>query len=230
MNIYKYLSCIAFIFYATGTQAQEKLTLDDCYRLARENYPAIKKMDLIAQTSQLTLENANKAYLPQISFSGQASYQSQTISFPAALSHIPGASFPTISKDQYKIQGEVDQQLYDGGAAKEQNEVTKANAELQRQNLEVSLYTLRDRLNSIFFSILLLDAQLKQNELNKANLQTQAQKTQAAFNNGVAFQSNVNELQAEVLNTDMGATQYVATRAAYLRMLSLLIGKEVTSS
>jgi outer membrane protein TolC len=221
---------ILFISLASQVSAQEKISLAECYRLARENYPAIKKMDLIAQTSQFTLENANKRYLPQVSFSGQASYQSQTISFPAALSNIPGASFPTISKDQYKIQGEVDQQLYDGGATHRQNELTKANAELQQQNLAVSLYTLKDRVNNIFFSILLADAQLKQNQINKANIQTQVQKTQAAFNNGVAFQSNVNELQAEVLNTDAATTEFTANRTAYLKLLSLLIGKEVTSS
>ncbi|HWD87226.1 MAG TPA: TolC family protein [Mucilaginibacter sp.] len=229
MTIPKCLLGIALTLCLLSVSAQEKLTLDECYRLARQNYPAIKKMDLITQTSQFTLENANKGYLPQVSFSGQATYQSQTISFPAALSNIPGASLPTISKDQYKIQGEVDQQLYDGGAIRDQNQVTKANTELQRQNLEVSLYALKDRVNNIFFSILLTDAQVKQNELNKASLQTQAQKTQAAFNNGTAFQSNVNELQAEVMNTDMATTQYTANRTAYLRMLSLLIGKEVTS-
>ncbi|WPV01566.1 TolC family protein [Mucilaginibacter sp. cycad4] len=222
----RYLSCLALVLTITAVQAQEKLTLAECYRLARENYPVIKKMDLISQTSQFTLENANKRYLPQISFSGQASYQSQTIAFPSALA----GALPQISKDQYKIQGEVDQQLYDGGAVHQQNEVTKANTDLQRQNLEVSLYTLNDRVNNIFFSILLVDAQLKQNELQKGNLQTQAQKTQASFNNGVAFQSNVNELQAEVMSTDMATTEYTANRTAYLRMLSLLIGKEVTSS
>lgn len=229
MTISKYLSCIACILCGMQANAQDKLTLDECYRLARENYPAIKKMDLIAQTSRFTLENTDKGFLPQVSFSGQASYQSQTISFPAALSNIPGASFPTISKDQYKIQGEVDQQIYDGGATKEQNEVTKANTGLQQQNLEISLYALKDRVNNIFFSILLVDAQLKQNELQKSNLQTQAQKTQAAYNNGVAFQSNVNELQAEVMNADMTTVKYAASRTAYLRMLSLLIGREVTS-
>jgi outer membrane protein len=225
MNI-RYLSCLFLLLSVTTVDAQDKLTLTECYRLARENYPAIKKMDLITQTSQFTLENSNKRYLPQVSFTGQASYQSQTIGFPSALA----GALPQISKDQYKIQGEVDQNIYDGGAVHQQNEVTKANAELQQQNLEVSLYALKDRVNSIFFSILLVDAELKQNELQKGNLQTQTQKTQASFNNGVAFQSNVNELQAEVLNTDMASTEYAANRTAYLRMLSLLIGREVTSS
>jgi outer membrane protein len=211
-------------------KAQDKLTLEDCYQLSRANYPAVQKMDLINKSAQFTLENANKRYLPQVSFSGQASYQSQTISFPQALSGISGATLPTISKDQYKIQGDVNQTLFDGGSIHYEKEVTRANAELQKQNVEISLYALKDRINNIFFSILLFDAQLKQNELNRANLQTQAQKTQASYSNGVAFKSNVDELNAEVSGTDMSSIEYAANKTAYLKMLSLLIGKEVTSS
>jgi len=230
MTISKYLLSISFLLCIVKVQAQERLTLDECYRLARQNYPAIQKMGLINQTAQLTLENVGKGYLPQVSLSGQASYQSQTISFPAALSNIPGAAIAAMSKDQYKIQADINQQILDGGATHQQNQVTKANTSLQQQNLEVSLYALKDRVNNIFFSILLADAQIRQNELNKGNLQTQVQKTQAAFTNGTAFQSNVNELQAEVMNADMGTTQYKANLSAYLRMLSLLTGKEITSS
>lgn len=231
MKITQYLFITLLISGVVAADAQDKLTLNECYQLARQNYPAIKKKDLIAQTSQFTVENANKRYLPQVSFSGQASYQSQTVSFPEALGTSGNFGLlPTISKDQYKIQGEVDQQIYDGGSIGKQNEVTKANMALQQQQIEVNLYALNDRINSIFFSVLLMDAQLKQNDLSKANLQTQVQKTQAAYNNGIAFQSNVNELQAEVINTDMASTEYIANRASYLRMLSLLIGKEVASS
>lgn len=229
MRNYILIPLIILITHFKG-EAQEKLTLEDCYQLSRSNYPAVQKLDLISKSAQFTLENANKRYLPQVSFSGQASYQSQTISFPQALSANPSSTLPTISKDQYKIQGDINQTIFDGGSIHYEKEVTKANAELQKQNVEISLYALKDRINSIFFSILLIDAQLKQNELSRANLRTQAQKTQASYNNGVAFKSNVDELNAEVSSSDMSSIEFAANRTAYLKMLSLLIGKEITSS
>lgn len=220
---------IPLLLAGAGARCQQKLTLDQCYQLARQNYPAIKKLDLIARSSQYTVENANKQYLPQLTISGQASYQSQTVSFPEALG-TPGLVLPSISKDQYKIQAELDQQLYDGGATRSQNEATKANAALQLQNIEVNLYTLRDRINNIYFSVLLMNEQLAQNEINKASLETQAQKTEAAFANGVAYKSNVDELKAEITSQDMASTEYRANRTAYVKMLGLLIGQPLPDS
>ncbi|MBX2953922.1 MAG: TolC family protein [Leadbetterella sp.] len=216
---------------AVSLASGQSLTLQDCYPLAKANYPAIRKMDLIAQTAEYDLQNAQKRYLPQVNFSGQATYQSQTVSFADAMGSLPaGIALPSISKDQYKLQGEVSQLLYDGGSTRNQKELIRANTGLQEQNLETQLYAINARINSLFFSILLMDAQLKQNELNKANLQTQVQKTEAALQNGVAFRSNLDELKAEIVNIEMAGTEYRSNRSAYLKMLSLFIGRELTDA
>lgn len=229
-----HISIIVFLSWGAiiPLKAQSgSLTLEECYLLAKNNYPEIKKLGMIAKTAEYTIDNANKGYLPKISFSGQATYQSQTISFSDALGTLPvSASLPSLSKDQYKIQGEVDQLLYDGGIIHNQKELTKANNELQTQNIEVSLYTLKQRINALFFSILLTNAQLKQNEIKKANLQTQVQKAEAALQYGTTYRSNVDELKAEVVNTDMASTEYISNRNAYLKMLSIFIGKEISDS
>ena len=57
--------------------AQETLTLADCYLLSRQNYPTIQKLNLLSKTEGYTLANANRAYLPQLSILGQATYQSE---------------------------------------------------------------------------------------------------------------------------------------------------------
>lgn len=209
----------------------DSLSLDDCYRLAKTNYPAIKKLDLIARTRDFDIQNAGKRFFPQLNFSGQATYQSQTVSFSDALGSLPaGATLPTISKDQYKIQGDLNQLVYDAGVTRYQKELIKANAALQEQSIETNLYTIRSRINNIFFSILLMGAQLRQNELNKASLQTQVQKTEAAVTNGIAFRSNVDELKAEILNIEMASTEYKANRMAYFNMLALFTGSAISVS
>lgn len=215
----------------TGPVSGQSLTLEECYRLARENYPAIRKADLIARTAEYDIQNAQKRYLPQVNFTGQATYQSQTVSFSDVMGSLPaGIALPSISKDQYRLQGEVTQLLYDGGSTRNQKELIRANTGLQEQNLETQLYAIHSRINAIFFSVLLMDAQLKQNELNKANLQTQIQKTEAALENGVAFRSNLDELKAEIMNIEMAGTEYRANRSAYLKMLSVFTGRELADA
>ncbi len=228
----KMILAISFWLMTISCINAQSITLEECHQLARANYPAIKKMELISKTSKYDIQNANKRYFPQLNFSGQATYQSQTTSFGDALgSALPaGISLPVIDKDQYRIQGEVSQLLYDGGSTKNQKDLIKANKELQEQNIETNLYALNSRINNIFFSILLLDAQLKQNEMNRANLQTQIQKTEAALENGVAFRSSLNELKAEILNIEMAGTEYKASRTAYLKMLSMFIGQELSDA
>ncbi|HEY4155248.1 MAG TPA: TolC family protein, partial [Puia sp.] len=102
----------AFLLLTFAAQAQTgPLTIDSCYRLAKENYPLIKKQDLISKSSGYSLENAARFFLPQVTVSGQASYQSQTIDFRDVLPGVPAGSLPNISKDQYRIQAEVSQQI-----------------------------------------------------------------------------------------------------------------------
>ena len=213
---------------AMSWAAAQSITLEECYRLAKSNYPAIKKMDLIAKSSDYDIQNAHKGYLPQLNFSGQATYQSQTVSFADALGALPsGIILPSIDKDQYRVLGEVNQLVFDGGAIRNQKELIHVNRDLQEQQLKIILYAINSRINTIFFSVLLMDAQLKQNELNKQNLQTQLEKTEAALENGVAFRSNLDELRAELVNIAMAGTEYRFQRGAYLKMLSLFIGQEV---
>lgn len=228
-GFFKYVISFLVLFLVSNrTNAQDQaLTLEHCYALAKANYPAIKKLDLIAKTGTYDIQNANKRFLPQINFSGQATYQSQTVSFADAVGALPGISLPSISKDQYRIQGEISQLLYDGGNTKAQKNLIAANTAFQEQTVTSTLYSINQRINSLYFSILLIDAQLKQNQLNKINLETQVQKAEAALSNGVAFRSNVDELKAEVLNIEMQTTEYKSNRIAYLSMLSLFLGMEL---
>jgi outer membrane protein TolC len=211
--------------------AQETVSIDDCYRLARENYPLIKKQDLLSRSRTYSLQNAARMYLPQVSVSGQASYQSETVGFPDVFSGLPvQVSLPAISKDQYRIQADLSQVIYDGGNISNQRAMIRAGNDVSQQQVEVNLYAIRDRVNQVYFSVLLMDEQLKQNEIKKSNLQNVVTKAEAALANGAAFRSSVNELKAEVVNAEMASIEYRASRKAYLDMLGMLIGRELEDS
>ncbi len=225
------VTCVLFLLAPLITHAQIKqLTIDSCYKMAKQNYPLIKKQGLIAGSRRYSLENASKLYLPQLTVNGQATYQSQTISFSDALPPIPGASFPTIDKDQYKIQAELSQSIYDGGVTKHQKALILANEQIQQQGLEVNLNSLKDRVTQIYFSVLLINEQLKQNEIRKSDLRGALDKVNAAYANGTAYRSSVDELKAAIINSDMTAITFRANRKAFMDMLALLIGQSVDES
>ena len=211
--------------------AQQVLTLEDCYRLARDHYPTVQKLDLIAKSEDYTLANANKAYLPQISITGQATCQSETIDFSESIGRLPlPITLPEVSKDQYKVVGEVSQLLYNGGATRTQKQLIKAQSAVQTQAVETQLYALKQRVSNLYFGVLLIEAQLTQNQLNIETLQSQLEKATVALKYGTTLASQVAELKAEIVRLSMQRTEYEATKTLYLQMLSTFIGQPLSTN
>jgi outer membrane protein TolC len=200
------------------------LTLEDCYKLALQNYPSVKQRALIAKTADYTVENIQKGYLPQLNINGQAAYQSAVTALPIK---IPGVAIPALSKDQYKLYGELDQVVYDGGEIKQQKQLEKTNEAVSEQQLEADLYQLKDRVNQLFFGVLLVDEQIKQNDLVIKDVQLGHDKVLGSIKNGTAFRSNADALQAQVLQDEQQSVNLRASRKAYTDMLSLFIGRTV---
>lgn len=210
--------------------AQPPLTIDSCYARARLQYPLIKQKGLIDKTREYNIANASKGYYPQFSINGQATYQDPVTSIPFSL-NIPklgiDISIPQYSKDQYKIDAQLDQIIYDGGAIKYSKESFVQSSKIDQQNLEVQLYALKDRINQIFFGVLLMDKQIKQNELTQKDIQSSIDKLNEQVKNGTATTSAVAELQASILQQDENKIQLKASRKAYLDMLGVFINQQL---
>ena len=202
------------------------LTIDEVYQMARANYPLVKQKGLISKTKEYAVSNASKGYLPAFSINGQATYQSDVTSFPFKIP-IPGFTLPSYSKDQYKVYGELDQVIYDGGLIKNQQQTAETNEMVQQQNLEVSLYSLYDRLDQLYFGILLVKQQLLQNKILQKDIQNGIDKAKALVANGTAYRSSVDELSAQLLQAEQSAVEITATQKAYLDMLGLFINKKL---
>lgn len=204
------------------SNAQSRLTIEACYALARQQYPATRQLGLIQQSRQYAVENAAKGYLPQLTVSGQASYQSDVTQIPVS---IPGMNIQPLDKDQYRVYAEVNQTIYDNGVIKQQQKILEANAKADEQRTETELYKLKERINQLYFGVLVIDAQLQQTATLKKDLDAGIQKATAAINNGTAFKSSRDVLQAEVLKTDQKIIEWQASRKAYITMLGLFIGR-----
>ena len=67
-------------------------------------------------------------------------------------------------------------------------------------------------MNQLFFGALLMDEQLKQNDLLKQDIQNGIDKTKALVANGTAFRSSVDELSAQLLQTEQSRVELVAQK------------------
>ena len=203
-----------------------QLTIDYCRKKAHENYPAIKRYGLIEQSKQFNLSNAAKGYLPQLQVNARATYQSDVVSLPIQL---PGVTIPSLPKDQYQATVDISQVLWDGGMIRSQKQVIQANSELENRQLEVELYALDDRVNQMYFGILLFDARLEQNRMFLEELERNYKTVAIYLKNGIANQADLDAVRVEQLNAEQSRTQLQSTRAAYLEMLSYMIGESINS-
>lgn len=220
------------LFAVVCTAASSGQSLEECRHLAREHYPEIRQYDLIAQTEQYNLSNAARAWIPQVTLSGQATYQSATPTYPEAFNTIlqaNGVEMAGVSKDQYKVAVDVSQHIWDGGKSKADKAIAEAEAEEQRSRVDVSLYDLQSRVDNLYFGILLLDERKAQTEALIEVLASNLARLQTYYKNGVAMQADVDAVEAELLTARQSLGQVESSRASYRRMLEIFIGQPLAA-
>jgi len=211
-----------FFLFAGLLEANAQMTIDECQEMAKANYPLIKQYDLIEQSTEYTLSNAGKAYLPQISITAIGGY---IINGLPAIS-APGQPAPDPSKLQMIGIGQINQVLWDGGATRAQKDIVRASADVDKSNIDVSLFAIRERVNQVYFGILLIDEQLKQLDIMNDNLTRSLKKVILSKENGLAYQSDVDEIKSEIYNLEQKRIEFNFTRKGYVQMLSLLTGRQ----
>ena len=221
---------LILLISSVGLRAQQAaLTLEQCYEWARANYPTINQLRLLDQANQLQIKNLNKNYLPTLELNAQATWQSDVTELPIEVP-VPGFEVPTISNDQYKATLELRQTLWDGGVTARSKEVQSAANQVEKQRAEVDLYSLRNRVNQAYFSILLADEQSRLNQILQENLQARIQKMQAAVANGAATRADLNTLRAELLKAEQQEIEIRSNRRSAMDVLSLLLNRELNEN
>ncbi len=115
------------------------VSIGECVEMARLNYPQIKQFNLIDEAEQYDISNAGLNWVPHLTVTGKASYQSDVVEMPF---EIPGYDF-NLPHDQYSLVGEVSQSIWDGGTTRNRKDNIRAGAEVQRKQLEVNMYSIR---------------------------------------------------------------------------------------
>lgn len=223
MNNKKTALCLAFGVSALMLSAQQPapLRLDSCYTLARQHYPLLQQQPLLQQNLSLALDNLSKSLWPRVNFTGEATYQSDVTTIPISF---PGIDIPSPAKDQYKLYGEVSESLTDWLKAPAQKRAQSLNTAAQQASLEVDLFKLKDRVNQVFFSILLDDERIEQNELSLKDIDAGIERVQSAIRNGTDYKSSLDKLLADRLRNRQKAMELQGQRTSYERLLCLLTG------
>ena len=225
----KKIISFALIMMATAIQAQ---TLEECQLAAEKNYPMIKQYDLISQTTQLTVRNIQKGWLPQIAIAAQATYQSDVTSWPesmkATLQQL-GINMKGLSKDQYKVGIDLQQSIYDGGTISSMRSIARQEEKVQKAQVETNLYQVRKRVNEMYFSLLLLNEQIKLNDDVKALLLSSEKKLASMLKGGTVATSDFENIKAERLSVEQQNESLKSQQQMLQHLLSTFCGIKVSN-
>ena len=226
----KIMISLALIILSSGSWAQ---TLEECQQAAEKNYPLIKQYGLIAKTTQLTVKNIQKGWLPQVTASAQATYQSAVTAWPESMQSIyqqMGLNMKGLRKNQYKIGVDLQQTIYDGGAISSQRNIAQQEGKVQEAQTETNLYQVRRRVNEMYFSLLLLNEQIQLNEDVKTLLLSSEKKLSAMVKGGTAATSDLDNVRAERLSVEQQNENLKQQKLMLQRMLSVFCGLEVNNT
>ncbi|SHM16417.1 Outer membrane protein TolC [Xylanibacter ruminicola] len=207
-------------------------TLDDCQQAAEKNYPLIQQYGLIEKTTQLTVANIQKGWLPQVSAQAQATYQSDVTAWPSEMKAMMsgmGIDMRGLTKDQYRVGIDVQQTIYDGGVIGSQKRIAREQGKVQAAQNEVNIYHVRKRVNEMYFGLLLIDEQIKLNNDLQAMLAGNERKLESMTKRGTAAESDLQSVKAERLNAVQKGTELVSQKQMLQRMLSTFCGIEVNN-
>ena len=225
----KEIISFALIMMATAIQAQ---TLEECQLAAENNYPIIKQYDLISQTTQLTVKNIQKGWLPQIAIAAQATYQSDVTSWPESMKGTfqqLGINMKGLSKDQYKVGIDLQQTIYDGGTISSLRSVARQEEKVQKAQVETNLYQVRKRVNEMYFSLLLLNEQIKLNDDVKALLLSSEKKLANMLKGGTIATSDFENIRAERLSVEQQNESLKSQQQMLQHLLSTFCGIKVSN-
>lgn len=213
-----------------GIRLSAQVTLEECVTLAQDNYPLIQKYDLLKQTKEVNLSDINKSWLPQINVYGQGTVQNETPSFPESLAGIisqTGATISGLNEWQYKVGADISQNIWDGGTSKTKRKIEHAEDAERQAAMDVQLYAIRERVEDLYFGILLMDEQIEQTRNMQALLQSNLDKLRSMQKNGTAMQSDVDMVEAQYLSTNQQLIQAESASRSYRKVLELFTGKSL---
>ena len=206
--------------------AAHAFSLNEARSMARNNYPAIRQYRMIEQSRDFTLDNVMKGWLPQVSISAGAYGFTDILKSDQRMEQM-GMDMNNFMANASVM---IKQSVYDGGQIAARKKVVWAESQVQKQQLDVSMYAINEQVDQLFFSILLLDEQLEQNALLQKDLATSEQTIRSMMIGGIANQTDLDAILVERLKAEQQNESLLASRQSYLRMLGVFVGKDLSAA
>jgi outer membrane protein TolC len=199
----------------------DTLDLAAAHRLAELAHPRQAELTVEHEIGRLRDENLRARYLPALSASGQATYNSDVPALPV----LPGMPSSGVPHDQYRVALGAQQLIYDAGITAAEREIQALARDAALKEVEVDLFAVRSHVNARFFAALGLQARDASLRLMEDDLSARLSRAEVQAREGALLESVVDVLKVERLRVRQQRAELEASRRSALRALGDLIGR-----
>ncbi len=210
--------------FSALSPAQESLTLFDCQRMARENAPRLGDLEVIQSMGETKIDQAGTSWYPSLDLNGRLSYQSDVVTVTVTDPNIP-VEFPQVPHDQYSLNLDISQNIYDGGLSREKKSYEEAQTAADLQQVEVDLYSLKGKVNQYFFAVLALQVNSQNLEIHMENLDARKEAVQTAVRHGSLLETELHIIEVERLKVMKSMMEIESRRKSYMQALKIFCGE-----
>lgn len=225
------MRAIVFILLFLGAgqlRAQDTITLFECHSMAVENAPRLEDREYIRQIGELKTDKAKSSWYPSLDLNGKLSYQSDVVTLALSDPSIP-VDFPEVPHDQYGLNLDLRQNLYDGGMSKQVRQLEEARTAADLQQVEVDLYGLKSRVNLFYFAILVLQENWSNLEIHMDNLKARRASMKTAIAQGILLEAEMRVIEVEILKIRQSELEIESRKQSYMDALNILCGTNLVA-
>lgn len=224
--MFKYLFIILELFWATGIFAQsfDTLSLTQAFQLAEQNYPLLKNKSLLAEATDLKLENLERSRLPSFHWKADATYQSETVEFPSDAPIPFQLDLPLFNAKTF-LEGQFI--VFDGGVVSAKRELEKMQLAVNEQAVEVDLFALKSQINQLFFGVFLFKEQIALLQVTLEDLAIRKATLEAGVRHGVLLESEVDKVTVKELEILAEIEKLESDVRALIAVLERYTGKNL---
>ncbi len=225
---------ILIIPWIAEGQNGHTLTLKDCYAKAETASALAGEKDSYRRIWELKDKNLSRAWLPTLDASGNLVYNSEVIDIGNSLGSLPipgiADAIKPLPHEQYKVNVDINQVIYDGGAIKGARSIEKAGLLINEKQAETDLYKLRSQINTYYFNLLLLDRQEELLGNYLAIVTKRIASMQSGVENGVILRTDIDVMTTEKIKLEQQIRENHIRRESLLKILSGLTATEIDPS
>jgi outer membrane protein TolC len=224
--MHKLLTFLVIIPVVAFGQLQDTITIFECYDLAMNVDPAFREKILLETQNHLKVKNANVNWYPSLDLNGSYTWQSEVVELGVVFP-VPGLELPRMPHYNYKMTLDVHQTIYDGGIARSQKEIENSSYAVSRQQVEVELNALKEKVNTIFFYLLLMQKQEQMTGHMLEELNRKIMIVESGVKNGVLLSTDLDQIKAEYLKVEQLLNEIRISEQSAREILGILIGEEI---